>query len=205
MLSDKIPNGMMYVTLLTVEDIVGKNGLHSLLNYGKIKQYRDNFPKNNNELEIPIEDFMGIVTSIIQIFGESGAKSILYNCGKRAFQLVLQENPALFGLVGLSLKVLPKKKRAETILDQICKGGNKIFGENQRFYVGEDGFVTEIYDCFYCKGLTSEIPMCSAELGFEAESVRWVTNDHYEVREVLCRARGDDVCKFVVPFEPKAI
>ena len=205
MLSDKIPNSLMYIALLTAEEIMGKNGLHSILNYAKINEYRNNYPNNNEELGVPVADFMKLISSTIQVFGESGARSILHNCGKMAFHLVLKENPALFGLVGLSFKFLTKKKRAEKMLDQLNKASNKIFGEVQRFYVGEHGFVTEIYDCFYCKGLKSDQPICSIEVGFEAESLRWVTNDHYEVREVLCRARGDDVCKFVVPFEPKAI
>ena len=43
----------------------------------------------------------------------------------------------------------------------------------------------------------------SGEIGFEYESIKWVTGMEYDVREVLCRARGDEVCRFVVSFEPK--
>jgi predicted hydrocarbon binding protein len=203
MLTDKIPNSMMYVTLLTVEEILGKNGLNSILNLGKMNHYRDHYPPNNEEMEIPVEHFMKVISTAIEIYGENGAKSVLYNCGRKAFRIILEENPSLMGLVGLGLKVLPKKKRAQKILETTSNEGNKIFGENQRFYVTDDGFVTEIYDCFYCVGLKSKTPICAAEVGFEYEALLWATGDEYEIKEVLCKARGDDVCKFVASSKPK--
>jgi predicted hydrocarbon binding protein len=203
MLKEHIPNSMMYITLVTIEDIIGKNGLNSLLNHANLKKYRENYPPNNEKNEVPIVEFSSILGSLIEIFGERGARPILYNAGRRGFQVVLEKNPAMFGLVGLGLKVLSKRKRLEKIFTIGAEGTNKVFGENQRFYISDEGFVCELFDCYWCKGIKSEGCVCFGEVGLDAEVAKWATGDEHEVKEVLCRARGDDVCKFIISFEPK--
>ena len=203
MLKENIPNSLMYIMLLTLEEILGINGLNSLLNHTKLTKYRDNFPPNDDKLGVPEGEFTRIIGGVIDLFGERGARSLMYNAGRKGFQVILEENPALFGLVGLGLKVLSKKKRLEKLYAISSKETNKIFGENQRFYVSDEGFVFEIYDCFWCKGLKSDGPICFGELGWDAEAAKWATGDEHDVKEVLCRAKGDDICKFVISLEPK--
>ena len=203
MLKDYIPNSLMYVTLLTVREIIGENGLNAILNYSNLKKYRNNFPPNDEKLEIPGSDFSAIIASILDVFGERGARPILYNAGRRGFQLMMEKNPTMIGFVGLGLKLLSKRKRLEKVFALGAESTNKLFGENQRFYVNEEGFVCELFDCYWCKGVSSKGPVCFGEVGLDAEVAKWATGDEHDVREVLCRARGDDVCKIVISLEPK--
>jgi predicted hydrocarbon binding protein len=204
MLKEYIPNSMMYVTLLTVQEIIGENGLNSILNYSGLTGYRGHFPPNNDDLETPGSDFAAVVRGIIAVFGEKGARPLLYKAGRRGFQLVMEKNPAMIGFVGLGLKLLSKRKRIEKVMTIGAESTNKVFGENQRFYVGEEGFVLELFDCYWCKGLTSTGPICFGDVGLNAEVVKWATGgDEHDVREVLCRAKGDAVCKIVISFEPR--
>ncbi len=203
MLKDKIPNSLMYVSLLTLQDIIGKNGFYALLNVSGLHKYKEELPPNNEKVEVPLLDFSTLIKGILEIFGEKGARSILYNLGRRSFNVILEENPALLGLVGLGLKVLSKKKRIDKLYKISSKETNKIFGENQNYYSSDEGFVFEIYDCFWCKGLKTEGPICFAEVGWNAEAAKWATGDEHGVEEVLCRAKGDNVCKIVISLEPK--
>ena len=204
MLKDKIPNSLMYVALLTLKDIMGVNGLNALLNISGLSKYRDKFPPNNDKVEVPLSDFSGLLKGILEIFGEKGARPLLFNLGRRSFHVILEENPALLGLVGLGLKVLPKKKRIDKLYSIASKETNKIFGENQNYYSSDEGFVFEIYDCFWCKGLKTEDPICFSEVGWNTEAAKWASGgDEYEVKEVLCRAKGDDMCKYIISLEPK--
>jgi len=203
MLKEFIPNSIMHITLTAVKDIVGANGLNTILNNADLNKYRDNFPPNDEKLEVPGVEFATIIGSIIDIFGEKGARPILYNAGRKGFQVTLEKNPAMFGLVGVGLKLLTKRKRLEKIFTIGAEGTNKVFGENQRFYVSDEGFVCELFDCYWCKGLKSDGPICFGEVGLDAEVAKWASGEEHEVKEVLCRAKGDDVCKFVISFEPK--
>jgi predicted hydrocarbon binding protein len=203
MLKDYIPNSLMYISLLSIKDILGDNGFNALLNYSDLKKYRDKLPPNDDKLEIPGTDFTKLNIGVIDIFGEKGARPLLYNAGRRGFQIILEENPSLFGLVGLGLKVLSKRNRLDKLFRTSSNETNKLFGENQRYYSNEEGFISEIYDCFWCKGVKSKGPICFAELGWNAEAAKWATGDEHEVKEVLCKAKGDDICKIVISLEPK--
>jgi predicted hydrocarbon binding protein len=203
MLKEYIPNSMMYVTLVAVGDIIGENGLNAILNYAGLNKYRGSLPPNDDKLEIVGSEFAAVVGSIIEIFGEKGARPILYNTGRRGFQVIMEKNPMMSGFLGLGLKLLPKRKRLEKAFTVGAESTNKLFGENQKFYVSDEGFVCELFDCYWCKGLTSKAPICFGEVGLDAEVAKWATGDEHEVREVLCRARGDDVCKIVISFEAK--
>ncbi len=194
----------MYIALLTLKDILGENGFRALLNHSRISEYIENIPPNNEKLEVPFSDFSKLFKGILDIFGEKGARPLLINLGRRSFHVILEENPALFGLVGLGLKLLSKKKRIDKLYTVASKETNMVFGENQNYYMSDEGFVFEIYDCFWCKGLKTKGPICFAEVGWDIEAAKWASGgDDYEVREVLCRAKGDDMCRFVVSLDPK--
>ena len=203
MLKDYIPNSLMYVSLLSLKEILGNNGFKALLNYSDLKKYTEAFPPNDDKLKVPGDDFTKLNAGVIDIFGEKGARPLLYNAGRRGFQIILEENPSLFGLVGLGLKVLSKRNRIDKLFTVASKETNKLFGENQRYYSNDEGFIFEIYDCFWCKGIKTKDPICFGEVGWNAEAARWATGDEHEVKEVLCKAKGDDVCKIVISLEPK--
>jgi predicted hydrocarbon binding protein len=203
MLKQYIPNSMMYITLLTVKEIIGENGLNAILNFTGLNKYRDNFPSNDDKLEVPGGEFATIIGGIIDIFGERGARPILYKAGRRGFQVALEKNPMVMGVMGMGLKLLSKRKRLERVFAAGAEFTNKTFGENQRFYVTDEGLVCELFDCYWCRGLKSNGPICFGEVGLDAEVAKWATGDEHEVKEVLCRAKGDEVCKVVISFEPK--
>ncbi|MBN2224995.1 MAG: hypothetical protein JW765_10000 [Deltaproteobacteria bacterium] len=203
MLKEYIPNSLMYITLLTVQDIVGKNGLNSILNYSGLTKYRDNFPPNDEKIEAMGSDFGKIVGGIIDVLGERGARPLLYNAGRRGFQLLIEKSPAMMGVMGVGLKLLSKRKRLEEVFKLGAENTNKVFGENQRSYVTDEGIVCELFDCYWCRGLKSDGPICFGEVGLDAELAKWATGDEHEVKEVLCRAKGDDVCRVIIYFEPK--
>jgi predicted hydrocarbon binding protein len=203
MLKEYIPNSMMHVMLLTVGEIIGEEGLNRILDDAGLGAYRGNLPPNDDRLGVPGPDFAKIVGGVVAALGEEGARPVLEQVGRRGFQLTVEKSPALMGFMGLALKLLSKRKRLERVFELGAQSTNKIFGENQRFYVSEEGLVFELFDCYWCKGLVSKGPICFGEVGVDKEVAKWATGEEHDVREVLCRAKGDDVCKFVISFEPK--
>ena len=204
MLKENIPNSMMYISILTMKEIMGENGIKAVLNHANIPKYIEQMPPNNDKLEVPLDDFTKLFVSILDIFGEKGARPLLYNLGKKSFHIILEENPNLFGLVGLGLKLLSKKKRLQKFFSVASNETNKIFGENQRYHETEEGFIFEIYDCFWCKELKTEGPICFAEIGWDVEAIKWATGgDEHDVKELTCRAKGDDICTIFIPYESK--
>jgi predicted hydrocarbon binding protein len=103
------------------------------------------------------------------------------------------------GFINLGLKALSPRKRVEKVIMTADREAKKIFGETQKITLLENGFKTEIFDCFWCKGLKAAEPICHAEAGFEAEEIAWAAGGdiEYDVREVSCIACGDPTCTFL--------
>ena len=106
-LKEKLPNQLFNLAFVTVEEILGKNGLNSILNYAKIPHYIGNYPPNTIDLEHPSSDFTRFVSGMVEVLGEKGASSIILLSGIRSFEIMLKDMPGLFALEGVEVKGCP--------------------------------------------------------------------------------------------------
>lgn len=58
----KTDNLLMRMWLETIEIIVGLNGTKAILNHAQLQKYIDNFPPDNDEMEIPLEGVKNLRT-----------------------------------------------------------------------------------------------------------------------------------------------
>ena len=68
-----VPNSLLYVVLTTLEDIMGKNGLVSILNISGMSKFRDSYPPNNDKQESLASDISRLVSGVIDLIGKDGA------------------------------------------------------------------------------------------------------------------------------------
>ena len=199
----KIPNSLIYVALITLEDLLGINGLNSILNISNLTKFRDNYPPNNSEQQSDAVDFSTLVKNMIDVIGTDGAKALLRSAGRRGFQFVVEKSPELFGLVGMELKKLGSDdERVMAIQKAISYQTNQIFGEgHQEFRKADNGYEIRINRCSWCHAIKwMDKPVCFGELGFDDESVFWATGKRYQVIETECRAMGARACVFrIIP------
>jgi predicted hydrocarbon binding protein len=197
----KIPNSLIYVALITIEDIMGKNGVDSVLNSSGLSKFKNNYPPNNSDIESNAIDFSNLVKGMIDLLGPSGAKAIMRNAGRQGFRNVVEKSPELFGLVGMELKKMATDdERIITLMNAITYETNNIFGEgHQEFEKTDDGYEIRINRCSWCHAITgSDHPVCFGEEGFDDEAVFWATGKRYNVVETKCRAMGEKACVFKV-------
>jgi predicted hydrocarbon binding protein len=201
----RIPNSLIYVALITIEDLVGINGLHSVLNMSGLAKFKGNYPANNSQIQSNAVDFSALVKGMIDVIGMGGAKAIMRSAGRRGFQFVVEKSPELFGLVGIELKKLDSDdERIMAIQGAISYETNKIFGEgHQEFRKTEDGYEIRINRCSWCHAIKgTDRPVCFGEEGFDDESVFWATGKRHRVVETECRAMGAPACVFVISATP---
>jgi predicted hydrocarbon binding protein len=197
--SRKIPNYFLHFTLRGIHDIMGVNGLNSILNITGLSKFRGNFPPNNEEIESDAVDVGRLIKGAIDLIGQNGAKAILKNAGRSGYRLSLDEYPELMGALGAELKKLPTdRERIASLMGAITYDANRIFGEgHQELIPVEDGFEVRISECEWCWGITGmSQPVCFAELGLEEEAIHWATGKIYDVTEIACRAMGAQRCVF---------
>jgi len=202
MLEDQyIPNSLLYVALVTIEDVMGKNGLNTILNVSSMTKFRDNIPPNDGEQVYPATDFSALVKGLIDVIGMKGARAIITNAGRKGFRNVVEKSPEMFGLVGIELeKMATDRERISSLLNAITYETNQIFGEGHQTFEEKDGrFIISIHRCSWCHSIEdAETPICYGEVGFDDEAVFWATKKRYRVKEIACRAMGDAACVFEI-------
>ncbi|MBN2223424.1 MAG: hypothetical protein JW765_01980 [Deltaproteobacteria bacterium] len=204
--SRKIPNSFLHFTLRAIHDIMGGNGLNSILNMTGLSKFRDNFPPNNEEIESEAADIGRLVKGAMDLIGQNGVKAILKNAGHRGYRMSLDENPELMNAMAAELKKLPTdRERIASLMGAITYDSNRIFGEQHQELVAlEDGFEVRIAECEWCWGITGMGgPVCFAELGLEEEAIFWATEKHYDITEIACRAMGAERCIFRIAGRPR--
>jgi predicted hydrocarbon binding protein len=189
-------NKAFRVILLGIEEIVGENGLKSVLNYSGLTKYIDNLPPNDTEKGGPrISESTRLDVAIEEVFGKQGARAILFQVGRMIAKWGLDENPDVAQAAQSAFSTMSERDRAKTILTYAA---NEISIQlNTETWVEEDGddFLIKDKACTYCYGRTSDAPVCHPANGFWAGLVDWaVGNKEWRAKETSCTAMGEPFC-----------
>jgi predicted hydrocarbon binding protein len=200
-LKEKLPNQIFYLGMISAEEILGLNGLNSILNYAKLQKFIGNYPPNNLELEQTSEDFTRLMAGFIEVLGERGSKSITFQLGKRSFEIILEQFPSLLNIDGIT----PDERTPGRLFDEFVRlqgimfvAAEHLFGDIYTCYENDEGYVIELSPCYWCRGLKTGVPICNAGNGFSHAIARWIVGQDLRIDETLCIARGDDRCRHVI-------
>jgi predicted hydrocarbon binding protein len=206
-LKEKVPNQIFYLACTAVEDVMGKNGINSILNYSGLQKYIGNYPPNDLNLEIDSIDFTKLATGLVKIMGEGGCRSLMLRGGITGFEIMHRDFPSLFNIDGLKIeertpdKLFDELIRIKGIMIAAAGGlfGEDIYKRDER----TDQLAYEIGPCFWCRGVKAKTAICHGEIGFNIATARLVLGRDTEVEETHCIAKGDPACRFVI-HRPKS-
>jgi len=186
-MSDKtVSNVAIRVTLDATEEILGINGLKSLLNYAGLSYILENKPEDYSlEKNYTEQEFSGITASYYQVLGTSGAKAVMRQIGRGLAKRSIE--------VGLfnHLADLPPDERFFKMMEiyVMATGKGSVFREGD----------VVVYDnpvCTNCSGLKEKTPVCTALNGTFDEYAAWAGFAAEKAVETRCKAMGDDSCRW---------
>lgn len=195
---EMVPNAIFRQALMAVQDVMGENGLHSVLQVSGLARFVGAFPPDNLDLGVKSAEYAALCQAIENFYGRA-ARGMLRRIGKASFQYGIREQPALMGLAGAALALLPARQRILFVLrrmaDALVKAspGAQLWVDDRAEHVA---FLAKT--CSQCFGRKSEQPVCNIYVGSIGEAVRWATGHDYVVTETHCIARGDPYCRFEV-------
>jgi predicted hydrocarbon binding protein len=200
----KTDNFSMRMFLKTIENIVGSNGLKSILNYAHLQKYIDNFPPDNEELIIPIEDLKKLLFSLYELFGHKGAHGLQLRVGREIFRIGIEKRPRIAKTLRAAARILPENKRMYLALKKLAEYDWKAFSSHLKepsfeIQEKEDCFLIIDKDRYESEGIKSDTPVCGVYIGAAEAIVEWITGHSHEVEEIECRALGHsaDIFKIV--------
>ncbi len=196
-------NSIMLQALVAAEEVMGKNGINAVLHASGLDHFINNYPPNDLSPAIKTSEYSRFLHAIEEFYGRA-SKGMLRRIGKASFQYGIREQPALMGVTGLVLKLLPEKQRIKLVINGMI-GALKKTNPEAELSLEEhgDSLAYIAKTCGVCWGRESDQPVCYMYVGSIGEAVIYATGVDHEIVETHCQAKGDPVCRFEIGA-PKA-
>lgn len=197
-------NTFAHVTLKAIEDIIGNNGLVTVLNVAGLEELIANIPPMNKEKAFDFADYSSINMAIEDIYGLRGGHVLAVRAGRATFNEFLKTYSAMVGMTDLAMRLIPLKTKMSLGLNAIAKVFNSVSDQKCVVEEQDDRFIFNVHRCPACWGREgAEKPICFMQIGLLKEGLRWLSNGkEFYVYEDACHAMGAEMCSFIVQKEP---
>ena len=197
------PNKFGRLTILSLEDVMGRNGVNAILNLANLPNLMENLPPDNLEKAFDFADVSAIMGALEEMYGPRGGRGLALRAGRAVFSDGLRSFGALAGVGDLSFKVLPLQAKLRIGLPAMAKIFSQISDQLSTVEEKDDHLIYTIHRCPVCYGRHTDKPDCYIATGLLQESLKWVSGgSEFRVNESKCIAMGDPTCEFIVYKEP---
>lgn len=197
-------NKIALITLNSLEDVMGKNGLNAILNLAHLPHLIENKPPDNLAKEFNFADFSALNQALEIMYGARGGRGLALRVGRAAFADSLRTFGALAGAGDLAFKVLPLSTKMRIGIPAMAKIFSQISDQYSTVQEREHEFIYTIHRCPVCWGRSgSDKPVCFIATGLLQEGLKWLSGgNEFRVNESQCVAMGHSVCEFVIQKQP---
>lgn len=192
--AENTDNFVMRIYLDTIQNVVGSNGLKSILNYAHLEKYIDNFPPYDNNLEIPVEELRTLFGSLYELFGGKGVRGLQLRVGRENARIGIEKRSKLAKPLMMAARLVPKTKKMRLLLEKVVEQSIQRFPSKMDVPVElqeeEDYFFIIYRDRYESEEVVSQQPVCNVFVGNLQYALKWITGCEHEVEEMECRAMG---------------
>ncbi len=197
------PNKIARIAILSLEDVMGKNGLNAILNLAGLSSTIDNLPPDNLDRQFDFADFSAIWAALEELYGPRGGRGLAQRAGRATFNDALRNFGALAGVGDMAFKVLPLGAKIRIGLAAMGKIFSQTSDQLSTVAEQEDHYIYTIHRCPVCWGRTTDKPACFIATGLLQESLKWVSGgSEFRVTQTTAKSVGDATCDFIIPKEP---
>ncbi len=200
-----LPNAALRLLFVSIEDVMGPDGMKAVLNGAKMQQYIGNYPPNNLEYGVTFSQYGRMEQAMEDFYGPRGARAMLLRVGRATFQIGLKEQSAVLGLAGQALKNMPllsMQAKMKLLLQQIVAAANKTINEPAHLEEAPDAFIIVIEKCMCQYRPRHAQPCCAVTTGTFMEAMKWLTDKQFDIKEITCLNNGSDACRYRIPKQP---
>ena len=197
------PNKFGRIMILSLEDVMGRNGVNAILNLANLPNLMENLPPDNLEKAFDFADVSAITGALEEMYGPRGGRGLALRAGRATFSDALRNFGALAGVGDLAFKVLPLQAKLRIGLPAMAKIFSQISDQRTTVQERETDFIYTIHRCPVCWGRPSDEPVCHLAIGVLQAALAWTTNDKkFRLLETECIAKGDDNCLILIEKVP---
>jgi predicted hydrocarbon binding protein len=198
------PNKAGKITLESLVNVMGKNGLNAILNLAHLTNLIDNYPSDNLAREFDFSDLSAINQALEEMYGPRGGRGLALRAGRATFSDVLRNFGALAGVGDLAFRVLPLQTKLRIGIPAMARIFSQVSDQYSTVSEVENDFIYTIHRCPVCWGRTGlDKPVCYIAVGLLQEGLKWLSGgNEFRVNETKCVAMGETVCEFYIQKTP---
>jgi len=197
------PNKIARIAIMAMADVMGRNGLNSILNLAMLPHLIDNLPPDNLERKFDFADFSAIQGALEDMFGPRGGRSLALRGGRATFTQGLRNFGALAGAGDLAFKVLPLHAKLRIGLPAMAKVFTTTSDQWSTTQEFEDEFIYTIHGCPCCWRRQPDKPACFVATGLLQSGLNWLSGGkEFRVVQSTAKSVGDQNCQFIVYKDP---
>ncbi len=197
-----MPSAALRLLFLSIEEVMGPDGIKAVLNGAKLSHYIGNYPENTIEYGVTFSEYGKVEQAVEDFLGPRGARAILIRVGRELFRYSLREQSALLGIAGNALKNMPlisTQAKMKILLQQIVVAANKTVNQPTHLEENSEAFLVVATQCVCQWRPHHDKPCCLVTVGTFSEAMKWLTDRPIEVKEITCFSTGADACRYQIP------
>jgi len=198
------PNSIAHVTLRSIEEIVGTNGLNAILKHAGLDELINNFPPKNWDKAFDFSYYTALNAAIHDIYGLRGGRVLAIRTGRATFTEMRNTYGAMVKATDIAIKLVPLKVKMTLWFRAMTTAFNAASDQQTSIEETENEFIYTVGNCPSCWGIeNAEKPICSMQVGLIKQSLYCLSQGkEFNVYEATCHAMGDKACTFVIQKEP---
>ena len=90
------PNKFGLITIKSLEEVMGKNGLNAILNLAGLNHYIENYPPDNLDKGFDFAELSAIGSSLEEMYGPRGGRGLALRAGRHQGTQGTQRTPTVW-------------------------------------------------------------------------------------------------------------
>lgn len=195
-------NKIGHLYYLSLEEVMGANGVKAVLRLGGLPEYLDAYPPSDFKRGYPFEAQAATSQALHTMYGPRGARGLEMRAGRVAFNLGLREFGPLLSVSDLAMKLMPPSMKLKIILNAVTQVFDRFTDLNPHIKDEKSHFMYHITQCSNCIG-RDPAPNFFLARGILEESAAWASGGkRFIVEQCTCMGMGSETCAFKIDKEP---
>ncbi|MFZ5883813.1 MAG: V4R domain-containing protein [Chloroflexota bacterium] len=197
------PNRMGRIILLSMEEVMGKNGVHALLKLASLHSLLDHYPPDTAERAFPFSTVSSLTATLEQLYGPHGGRGLALRIGRACFNHGIRPYGGQMGITETAFRLLPLPAKISAGAKAFAALFNTFTDQKVRIEEDNGTLLWHIERCPLCWGRHTHEPVCHLAVGLLQEALYWLSGGKvFNVEEKTCIAAGDDTCTIVIDQTP---
>jgi len=197
------PNRMGRIILLSMEEVMGRNGVHAILKLASLSSLLDNYPADTTELAFSFSTVSTLTEMLEQVYGPHGGRGLAMRIGRACFNNGIRLYGTQMGITEMAFRLLPLPAKVNAGARAFAELFNTFTDQKVRVVEEGDKLLWHIERCPLCWERHAQEPVCHLAVGLLQEALYWLSGVNvFNVEEKTCIAAGDEACTIEIDQSP---